>query len=137
MAIEAKRADTNQRRSPQPKGRKNATLKPVIIADTAAKITEAVKGIRRGRKKWAVHSKAIRKKKADSPRHHGSSLLIPVSSEVATAAIQPMITSATTATDIRPETTREISLSFFIISVIKVLLSPGQGFYSTVYTYHG
>jgi len=123
MAIEAKRADTGQRRSPQPKDRKNATPKPVIIADTAAKITEAVKGIRRGRKKWAVHSKAIRKKMADSTRHHGSSLAIPVSSAVATV--------------IRPEATREISLSFFVISVIKVLPSPGQSFYPTDYTYHG
>jgi len=137
MAIEAKRADTSQRRSPQPKGRKNATPKPVIIADAAAKITEVVNGIRRGRKKWAVHSKAIRKKMADSPRHHGSNLAIPVSSEVATAATQPMITSATTVTAIRPEATRDMSLSFFVISVIKVLPSPGQSFYPTVYTYHG
>jgi len=86
MAIEAKRADTSQRRSPQPKGRKNATPKPVIIADAAAKITEVISGTRRGRKKWAVHNRAIRKKMADSPRHHGSNLAIPVSSEVTTAA---------------------------------------------------
>ena len=46
MAIEAKRADTGQRRSPQPKGRKNATPKPVIIADAAAKITEVISGTR-------------------------------------------------------------------------------------------
>jgi len=137
MAIEAKRADTIQRRSPQPKGRKNGTPKPVIIADAAAKIIEVVNGIRRGRKKWAVHSKAIRKKMADSPRHHGSNLAIPVSSEVATAATQPMTINATTVTAIRPEATREMSLSFFVISVIKVLPSPGQGSYPTVYTYHG
>ena len=90
MAIEAKRADTSQRRSPQPKDRKNATPKPVIIADAAAKTTEVVNAIRRGRKKWAVHSKAIRKKMADSSRHHGSSLLIPASPEVTTAATQPI-----------------------------------------------
>ena len=130
MAIEAKKADTNQRRSPQPKGRKNATPKPVIIADAAAKITEVVNAIRRGRKKWAVHSKAIRKKMADSPRHYGSNLLIPVSPEGITAATQPMITSATTATAIRPEATREMSLSFFFISVIKVLPSPRAGILS-------
>ena len=137
MAIEAKRADTSQRRSPQPKDRKNATPKPVIIADAAAKTTEAVNGIRRGRKKWAVHSKAIRKKMADSPRHHGYSLVIAAADEVTSADIQPMITSAATATAIRPEATREMSLSFFIISVIKVLPSPEQGFYPTVYTCHG
>ena len=112
IAIEAKRADTSQRRSPQPKGQKNATPKIVIIADAAAKITEVISGTQRGRKKWAVHNRAIRKKMADSPRHHGSSLLIPASPEVTTAAIQPMITSATTATAIRPEATRKCRYPF-------------------------